>query len=99
MRFLSFPLQVPVSVDNPEYLLNALSAGEAPIPTQTIGIPVAGVSGLPGVPMEVKINGGVVGIGIGGESTGSDHEYYNDTQRELQPLQLLRNGRNTETRV
>lgn len=94
MRFLSFLEQVPVSVDNPEYLLNALSAGEAPIPTQTIGIPIAGV---PGVPMEVKINGGVVGIG--GESTGSDHEYYNDTQRELQPLQLLRNGRNTETRV
>lgn len=86
-------LQVPVSVDNPEYLLNALSAGEAPIPTQTIGIPVAGVPGT----MEVKVNGGVMGVA---ESTGSDHEYYNDTQRELQPLQLLRNGgRNTETRV
>lgn len=93
MRFPSFFLQVPVSVDNPEYLLNALSAGEAPIPTQTIGIPVAGVPGT----MEAKINGGIVGVG--GESTGSDHEYYNDTQRELQPLQLLRNGRNTETRV
>ncbi|XP_017865540.1 PREDICTED: epidermal growth factor receptor isoform X1 [Drosophila arizonae] len=77
---------VPVSVDNPEYLLNALSAGEAPIPTQTIGIPVAGVPGS----MEVKMPGS--------ESTSSDHEYYNDTQRELQPLQLLR-SRSTETRV
>jgi len=73
-------------VDNPEYLLNSLSAGEAPIPTQTIGIPVAGVPST----MEVKVPGS--------ESTSSDHEYYNDTQRELQPLHLLR-SRNTETRV
>ncbi|ALC42702.1 Egfr [Drosophila busckii] len=77
---------VPVSVDNPEYLLNALSGADAPIPTQTIGIPVAGVPST----LEVKVPGS--------ESTSSDHEYYNDTQRELQPLQLLR-SRNTETRV
>ncbi|XP_030369011.1 epidermal growth factor receptor isoform X2 [Scaptodrosophila lebanonensis] len=77
---------VPVSVDNPEYLMNAqaLSSGEAPIPTQTIGIPVLGVPST----MEVKVPGS--------EPTSSDHEYYNDTQRELQPLHR---NRNTETRV
>ncbi|KAH8347949.1 hypothetical protein KR084_002500 [Drosophila pseudotakahashii] len=80
---------VPVSVDNPEYLLNAQTLGvaEAPIPTQTIGIPVMGVPGT----MEVK-----VGPMPGSEPTSSDHEYYNDTQRELQPLHR---NRNTETRV
>ncbi|SPP75364.1 epidermal growth factor receptor isoform X1 [Drosophila guanche] len=79
---------VPVSVDNPEYLLNAqaLNVGEAPIPTQTIGIPVMGVPGT----LEVKIPI------PGSEPTSSDHEYYNDTQRELQPLHR---NRNTETRV
>ncbi|XP_023030830.1 epidermal growth factor receptor isoform X1 [Drosophila willistoni] len=80
---------VPVSVDNPEYLLNAqtLSAVELPIPTQTIGIPV--MMGVPGT-MEVKV------AIPGSEPTSSDHEYYNDTQRELQPLHR---NRNTETRV
>lgn len=79
---------VPVSVDNPEYLLNAqtLGVGESPIPTQTIGIPVMGVPGT----MEVKVPM------PGSEPTSSDHEYYNDTQRELQPLHR---NRNTETRV
>ncbi|KAH8272655.1 hypothetical protein KR018_000046, partial [Drosophila ironensis] len=80
---------VPVSVDNPEYLLNAQPLGtgnEAPMPTQTIGIPVMGVPGT----MEVKVPM------PGSEPTSSDHEYYNDTQREMQPLHR---NRNTETRV
>lgn len=80
---------VPVSVDNPEYLLNAQTLGTdmaAPIPTQTIGIPVMGVPGT----LEVKVPM------PGSEPTSSDHEYYNDTQRELQPLHR---NRNTETRV
>ncbi|XP_016988122.2 epidermal growth factor receptor isoform X1 [Drosophila rhopaloa] len=79
---------VPVSVDNPEYLLNAqtLGVGEAPIPTQTIGIPVMEIPGT----MDVKIPM------TGSEPTSSDHEYYNDTQRELQPLHQ---NRNNETRV
>ncbi|KAH8285468.1 hypothetical protein KR054_009679 [Drosophila jambulina] len=77
---------VPVSVDNPEYLLNAQTLGAATEPiTQTIGIPVPGME-----VMEVKVPM------PGSEPTSSDHEYYNDTQRELQPLQR---NRNTETRV
>lgn len=99
------------SIDNPEYLLNANSAGanvarmlqaasmasntdnelvqtpDIEIPTQTLGIPVIvkannGSSSSPPVAQEV-------------EQPSSDHEYYNDLQRELQPLR--KNG--GETRV
>ncbi|XP_055920850.1 epidermal growth factor receptor isoform X2 [Eupeodes corollae] len=75
---------VPASVDNPEYLMNGqtLSSNDAPIPTQTIGIPVV-----------IMPNGTTNGVIIEGEQTSSDHEYYNDTQRELQPLHR------SETRV
>lgn len=62
----------PVCVDNPEYLMGAL-AHNAPPPTQTIGIPV--------VVSATTMNG----THIEGEQS-SDHEYYNDLQRELQPL-------------
>ncbi|XP_023305404.2 epidermal growth factor receptor isoform X1 [Lucilia cuprina] len=74
---------VPVSVDNPEYLLNPTAnqnPQEAPIPTQTLGIPVMvsrppnGVTTMLDMPVTPS------------EPTSSDHEYYNDTQRELQPL-------------
>lgn len=62
----------PVCVDNPEYLMGSISHNSPP-PTQTIGIPIAGMPQTP--------------ITIGdGEQSSSDHEYYNDLQRELQPL-------------
>ncbi|XP_037941760.1 epidermal growth factor receptor-like [Teleopsis dalmanni] len=78
---------VPASIDNPEYLLNAqaLSAGNAPIPTQTIGIPVLTVCNGAPTMLDITVPGS--------EPTSSDHEYYNDTQRELQPLHR------SETRV
>ncbi|XP_013119135.1 epidermal growth factor receptor isoform X2 [Stomoxys calcitrans] len=74
---------VPTSVDNPEYLLNTtanLNSQEAPIPTQTLGIPV--VVTRPPNPGPTMLEIPVTPT----EPTSSDHEYYNDTQRELQPL-------------
>uniref|UniRef100_T1GZA1 Protein kinase domain-containing protein n=1 Tax=Megaselia scalaris TaxID=36166 RepID=T1GZA1_MEGSC len=92
------------SIDNPEYLLNANSTGSntarilqgasitsnpdnelvqtPPIPTQTLGIPVIKAAGSNPAGLDV-------------EQQNSDHEYYNDLQRELQPLR--KNG--NETRV
>ncbi|KAL9912330.1 epidermal growth factor receptor isoform 2-T2 [Glossina fuscipes fuscipes] len=83
---------VPASVDNPEYLLNTTTNlvhdQEAPIPTQTLGIPVM----VPRTGLMVNNNAHdsqstILEITIApSEPTSSDHEYYNDTQRELQPL-------------
>ncbi|XP_011198656.2 epidermal growth factor receptor isoform X1 [Bactrocera dorsalis] len=123
---------VPASVDNPEYLLNpqALSVDDAPIPTQTIGIPVmmnrnggntvltggngsvlsghhhahhtptsaaaaaAAANTIAALTAMHDMNVAAMVAGNGGsEPTSSDHEYYNDTQRELQPLHR------SETRV
>lgn len=58
-----------ICIDNPEYLMGSINPA-APIPTQTIGIPVA--------PMQHPT--------VSEGEPISDHEYYNDFQRELQPL-------------
>lgn len=62
---------VPVCVDNPEYLM-----GTAPLTTTTLtsSAPPTQTIGIPVAPLH----------GEGEQS--SDHEYYNDLQRELQPL-------------
>lgn len=73
---------VPVTVDNPEYLMGSTSMSknsdplailESAAPTQTIGIPLS--------PTETE--------------TISDHEYYNDLQRESK--HLLHRKRNETT--
>lgn len=83
----------PACVDNPEYLMNAISSIQTPStssssstavatavattrppnspPTQTIGIPVMNGNSHP----------------LENVEQDSDREYYNDLQRELQPLQ------------
>ncbi|XP_048488824.1 epidermal growth factor receptor isoform X5 [Plutella xylostella] len=75
-------------VDNPEYLMS-----EESVPTQTVGIPVECAS-------EASEASEGAGAGAGAEAGAppyqpqrsleeesmSDHEYYNDLQRELQPL-------------
>ena len=82
---------VPVCVDNPEYLMGSVNHS-APAPTQTIGIPIApsmmpppsSASCMPQTTATmVGANGGPI---VEGEQSSSDHEYYNDLQRELQPL-------------
>lgn len=92
----------PACVDNPEYLMNTISTIQTPstsslstvqsaaaaiaaavassrspnsLPTQTIGIPI-------GIPV---MNGN--GHPMENVEQDSDREYYNDLQRELQPLQ------------
>lgn len=67
-------ISAPTCVDNPEYLIGSVNHS-APPPTQTIGIPVVGMP----ITLTKRPNA------IEGEHT-SDHEYYNDLQRELQPL-------------
>lgn len=61
-------------VDNPEYLMS-----EQSVPSQTLGIPTQPV------PAEGERAAEAGGRPAEDESM-SDHEYYNDLQRELQPL-------------
>ncbi|XP_055700755.1 epidermal growth factor receptor isoform X1 [Phlebotomus papatasi] len=60
----------PSSVDNPEYLMGAAAAAAATPPAANPA-PTQTI-GIPVAPTEVE--------------AASDHEYYNDLQRELQPL-------------
>lgn len=75
-------------IDNPEYLMSDES-----IPTQTLGIPVEPIES-PCVSEVSSGNEPTSGQSVGKyipqksmeEESMSDHEYYNDLQRELQPL-------------
>lgn len=76
----------PQCIDNPEYLMGSIDP-TAPMPTQTIGIPVAPtnkqqqqhICPARSPTTSLQQNGG-------GDDLTSDHEYYNDFHRELQPL-------------
>lgn len=76
-------------VDNPEYLMS-----DPEVPTQTIGIPIPGTEPVPLEPGEGSAAEATPQPGPSQyapqrsveEESMSDHEYYNDLQRELQPL-------------
>lgn len=85
MRFSNF-VGSKRCIDNPEYLMS-----EENVPTQTLGIPTAEP---PAAPESLCTSEGSESAQAGKylpqrsveEESMSDHEYYNDLQRELQPL-------------
>lgn len=64
---------VPVCVDNPEYLMGSVPLTNNPL-QMTSSAPPTQTIGIPVTPLN------------GEGEPSSDHEYYNDLQRELQPL-------------
>lgn len=74
----------PHCIDNPEYLMGSIDP-TAPMPTQTIGIPIApsSSSSMKQPPPQSPTSSLQQ---YNGDELTSDHEYYNDFHRELQPL-------------
>lgn len=68
---LECPTVLPLISSNS---LTSTTLPDSTAPTQTIGIPIS--------PIEMKLSG----TGTEESSQSSEHEYYNDFQRELQPL-------------
>lgn len=68
-------------VDNPEYLMS-----EDNVPTQTLGIPTEAAVGEGEGEAPPRPPTGYAPQRSVEEESMSDHEYYNDLQRELQPL-------------
>lgn len=85
LRFSNF-VESKRCIDNPEYLMS-----EENVPTQTLGIPTAEPSAAPeslctSEGSESAPTGKYLPQRSVEEESMSDHEYYNDLQRELQPL-------------